>query len=93
MKKKRNIPKISFNNILQLELKKSEIYKSIIEGINEAIKEKSDEMDLCEIKNTGSYIILSKENWVDTLESAMEFFIEEEEYEECSKIKKILKKL
>ena len=36
---------------------------------------------------------LSKDEWKGGLENAMNYYIKKEEYEECSKIKKLIKKL
>ena len=32
---------------------------------------------------------ISKESWMESLEKCLEFFINEEEYEDCEKIKKL----
>ena len=45
MKKKRHIPVISFNE-LELKQKKPQVYRSLVEGIAEAIKNKKDEINL-----------------------------------------------
>mgnify|MGYP000630621826 CR=1 FL=1 len=42
MKKKRHIPVISFNE-LELKSKEPQVYRSLIEGIDEAIQNKKDE--------------------------------------------------
>jgi protein-arginine kinase activator protein McsA len=36
---------------------------------------------------------VSKSEWKGGLENAMNYYIENEEYEECSRIKKLIKKL
>ena len=92
MKKKRKIPVISFNE-LELKKKKPQVYKSLVEGITEAFETKSDEIKLCEVKYANTYLTVHKNSWSGSLAKAMEFYIEREEYEECSKIKKLIEKL
>jgi len=92
MKKKRKIPIISFNE-LELKKKKPQVYKSLIEGITEAFETESDEIKLCEVKYANTYLTVHKSSWSGSLAKAMEYYIEKEEYEECSKIKKLINKL
>ena len=52
-----------------------------------------DEIKLCEVKYSNSYITVHKDMWSDSLVKAMDFYIQKEEYEKCSKIKKLIDKL
>jgi len=88
---KRRIPILSFSE--ELSSKKPQVYKSLIEGVSEAIKNKKNEIKLCEVKNSNTYVTIHKDSWSSSLDSAIKYYIENEEYEECSKIKKILKKI
>ena len=86
----RRIPILSPNDVTS---KKPQVYKSLIEGISEAIKNKQNKIKLCEVKNSNTYITVEKQNWKLSLDSALEFYINTEEYEECSKIKNLIDKL
>tara|TARA_R110000744_G_scaffold140215_1_gene251432 strand:- start:1400 stop:1678 length:279 start_codon:yes stop_codon:yes gene_type:complete len=92
MKKKRHIPVISFNE-LELKKKKPQVYKSLVEGISEAFKNKTDEIKLCEVKYANTYLTVHKDSWSGSLAKAMDYYIEKEEYEMCSQIKILLKQL
>jgi hypothetical protein len=92
MKKKRKIPVISFNE-LELKKKKPQVYKSLVEGITEAFETQLDEIKLCEVKYANTYLTVHKNEWSGSLAKAMDFYIEREEYEQCSKIKKLIDKL
>ena len=92
MTKKRHIPIISFNE-LELRQKKSQVYKSLVEGITEAFERNSNEIKLCEVKNQNTYLTVHKNGWSESLAKALDFYIDREEYEECSKIKKLIDKL
>ena len=92
MKKKRHIPVISFNE-LELKQKKPQVYRSLVEGIAEAIKDESNEIKLCEIKYANTYLTVHKDGWSGSLAKAMDFYIENEQYEICGKIKNLITKI
>tara|TARA_A100001201_G_C4006187_1_gene176108 strand:+ start:407 stop:676 length:270 start_codon:yes stop_codon:yes gene_type:complete len=87
----RRIPIISYNE--ELSIKKPQVYKSLIEGVSEAIKTNNNEIKLCEIKSTNTYLTVHKNNWSSSLASALNFYIEQEEYEKCSEIKNLIHKI
>ena len=92
MKKKRHIPVISFNE-LELKSKTPQVYQSLIEGITEAFEINLNEIKLCELKYANTYLTVHKNAWSSSLARALDFYIEQEEYEECIKIKKLIEKL
>jgi len=48
---------------------------------------------LCEVKNSGVYITVEKPEWKQSLDSALQYYIDTEEYEKCSEIKNLINKL
>ena len=50
----RLIPILAYND--ELSSKKHQVYKSLIEGVSEAIKTNKKEIKLCEVKNSNLYI-------------------------------------
>lgn len=86
----RRIPILSPNEDLN---SKKTIYKSLVEGVSEAIKDDKDKIKICEIKNQNMYVTVEKKDWKESLDKALEFYIYKEEYEECSKIKNLIDKL
>jgi len=89
MTSSRRIPLIT----KELKLQKFQVYRSLIEGVSEAIKLKKEEIKICEVKNSNIYVTVSKNEWKSSLDKALQFYIGREEYEECSKIKKLINKL
>ena len=87
----RRIPIFKYNE--ELKSSKHKVYKSLIDGVTEAIKNKKETIKLCEVKNSGIFITVEKEEWKNSLDSALEYYISTEEYEECSKIKNLIEKL
>ena len=61
----RRIPIFEFNE--ELSSKKHQVYKSLIEGVSEAIKTDKKEIKLCEVKNSNTYITVERENWKNSL--------------------------
>ncbi len=92
MKKKRHIPVISFNE-LELKQKKPQVYKSLVEGIAEAIEEEKDEVKLCEVKYANTYLTVHRDAWSGSLAKAMDFYIDNEQYEVCALIKELTSKV
>ena len=92
MKKKRHIPVISFNE-LELKQKKPQVYKSLVEGIAEAIEEEKDEIKLCEVKYANTYLTVHRDAWSGSLAKAMDFYIDSEQYEVCALIKELTSKV
>ena len=87
----RRIPIFEFNE--ELSSKKPQVYKSLIDGVTEAIKTNKEIVKLCEVKNTNIFITVEKPEWKESLDSALQYYIDIEEYEECSKIKDLIDKL
>ena len=87
----RRIPIFEFNE--ELKSKKHQVYKSLIDGVTEAIKTNKEAIKLCEVKNSGMFITVEKPEWKDSLDSALQYYVNKEEYEQCSKIKKLIDKL
>ena len=87
----RRIPIFEYNE--ELKSSKHKVYKSLIDGVTEAIKTDKKEIKLCEVKNSGVFITVEKQEWKKSLDSALQYYINTEEYEECSKIKNLIDKL
>jgi len=86
----RRIPILSPNDTSS---KQPQVYKSLVDGIFEAIKTNKEEIKICEVKNTNTYITVEKPEWKESLDSALQYYIDTEEYEECFKIKELINKL
>ena len=87
----RSIPIFEFNE--ELNSKKPQVYKSLVDGISEAIKTNKKEIKVCEVKNSNLYITVEKPKWKESLGSALQYYENKEEYEKCFKIKNLIDKL
>ena len=88
----RKIPIISLEDF-EAKAKKPTMMKSLVSNIAEGIEDRLESVNIAEIKNHDLIISVPKSEWKSGLERAMEYYIQKEEYEECSKIKNIIKKL
>ena len=88
----RKIPIISLEDF-EAKAKKPLMMKTLVTNIAEGIEDKLESVNIAEIKNHDLILTVPKKEWKPGLEKAMEYYIEKEEYEECSKIKKLIKKL
>ena len=88
----RKIPIISLEDF-EAKAKKPTMMRSLVSNIAEGIEDNLESVNIAEIKNHDIILSVSKDEWKPGLEKAMDYYIEKEEYEECSKIKKLIKKL
>jgi hypothetical protein len=88
----RKIPIISLEDF-ETKSKKPLIMKTLVANIAEGVEDNLETVSIAEIKHTDIIINVPKSEWKGGLEKAMEYYIKTEEYEECSVIKKLIKKL
>ena len=90
-----------FNNIELLhadDISKSEELKKLIkiqlpEVIGEALSQNKIYASLFEINDSSCYIDIHKNNWVQSLETCLLWYVEDENYEMCTKIKDLIHKI
>ena len=88
----KKIPIISLEDF-ETKAKKPLMMKTLVTNIAEGIKDNLESVNVAEIKYTDIILSVSKDEWKGGLEKAMEYYIKTEEYEECTKIKKLIKRL
>jgi len=74
-----------------------EIQKVVIEeavyAIKEGIAKNKSSISLFEVAYSDYYIDLGKDKWKLTLEKALEYYIEREEYDKCAEARDLINKL
>ncbi len=88
----RKIPIISLEDF-EAKAKKPLMMKTLVSKIANGIEDNLESVNVAEIKHTDIILTVPKTEWKGGLENAMNYYIEKEEYEECSKIKKLIKRL
>lgn len=87
-----------FDNLDELtpdQISKSDILKELIKkhaplAIEEAIVDKKIYASLFEINDSGQYIEVHKNQWVQALETCLLWYVEDENYEMCTHIKNLV---
>ena len=88
----RKIPIISLEDF-EAKAKKPIMVKSLVSNIAKGVDLDLESVNIAEIKNHDIIINVSRSEWEGGLNKALEFYIEREEYEECSKIKNLIEKI
>ena len=88
----RKIPTISLQDF-EAKSKKPVMMKSLVLNIADGIEDNLESVNIAEIKNHDVIISVPKTEWKAGLENAMGYYIEREEYEECTKIKNLIEKI
>lgn len=66
------------------------VKKETFIAITEAFKSKKTFASLFEINGTGMYLDIPKQYWIPALEQCINFMLEDERFEECIPIKKLI---
>ena len=88
----RKIPVISLEDF-EAKAKKPIMMRSLVSNIASGIKNNLKSVNVAEIKHHDVIISVPKDEWKSGLENAMNYYIKTEEYEICSKIKELIKRL
>ena len=88
----RKIPIISLEDF-ETKSKKPLMVKTLVANIAEGIKDNLESVNIAEIKNYDLILNIPKSEWKGGLEKALEYYIEGEEYEQCSKVRDLINKL
>ena len=87
-----------FDNLDQLtseQISKSDILKQLVKkhvplAIEEAAVDKKIYASLFEINDSGQYVEVHKNNWIQALETCLVWYVEDEDYEMCTHIKNLI---
>ena len=88
----RKIPIISLKDF-ETKAKKTIVMKSLVENITVGVDLDLESVNIAEIKNQDIFISVPKTEWKAGLENALDYYIKTEEYEVCSRIKKLIEKI
>jgi len=90
-----------FENIGTLsaqEIESSNILKDLLKvevprAIQYAIENKKTFASIFEVNDSNSYIELHKNQWIFALETCILFYVEQEDYESCNKMTKLIESI
>lgn len=78
---------------LYFESNLDSVYDRIVQAISEGLLTNKDEIKLFDLSDTGVFFTSQKENWKSGLLQALDYYLAEEQYERCTIIQTLLKKL
>jgi hypothetical protein len=91
------IPKIDYEEGDSLERifkqHKNIVYNRIFDSIKFGIKNKLKEVVVFELGDTEKYLDLTIDNWENSLNNCLKYFVEIEDYEKCLECQEMIKKM
>lgn len=66
------------------------IFDRLLECVSEGVVKNKDIIDIFKIYDTNQVIVLEKDKWRNSLENAIIFYIEQEDYEKCAECKRLI---
>ena len=88
----RKIPIISLEDF-ETKSKKRQMFSSLVENVANGVELNLESVNMAEIKHQNLIISVPKSEWKSGLEKAIDFYVEKEEYEKCSRIKDLIDQL
>lgn len=101
MSTKRLIPRALFEPLMGIQssdLTDNDILLNLVKletpiAIEEAYKSKKTFATIFEINTTGYFLDIPKSYWIYALQECIKFNLEEEKYEECTKLSKLIEEI
>jgi delta-aminolevulinic acid dehydratase/porphobilinogen synthase len=69
------------------------VIEEVVTAIKEGVKKNRKSVSLFEIHDSGMLLELERNNWKVSLESALTFFIEKEDYTKCIEVRDLIKQI
>jgi hypothetical protein len=86
-------PGASYDQLHEIPEVKEVVIEDFIVAVREAIRRKKSSIELFEVANSDYYLELKKDQFKSSLETALEYFIEKEEYDRCIECRDLINKL
>jgi hypothetical protein len=86
-------PGASYEQLHSIPSIKEAVIGEVINAVKEAVKYKKSNIELFDVANSDFYIQLNKDKFKSSIETALEYFIEKEEYDKCIECRDLIKML
>lgn len=86
-------PGADYSQLLEVPEIKQIVLEETVYAIKDGINKNKSSISLFEVAHTDYYIELSKNKWKPSLEKALEYFLEKEEYDRCAEMRDLINKL
>jgi hypothetical protein len=86
-------PGASYDQLNEMPEVKEVVIEEVINAIKDAIKRKKSKIELFEVADSDYYLELDKNKFKTSLETAIEYFVEKEEYDKCIECRDLINKI
>ncbi len=86
-------PGASYSQLKEVPEIQKVVLEEAVYAIKEGIEKNKPSISLFEVAYSDYYIELKKDKWKPTLEKALEYYIEREEYDKCAETRDLINKL
>jgi hypothetical protein len=86
-------PGTSYDQITEQPEIRKVVIEEVIFAIKEGISKKRKTISLFEVAGSEYYIELEKDQWKPSLENAIEYYLENEEYDKCIECRDLISKI
>jgi len=86
-------PGADYNQLHEIPEVKEVVIEEVVYAIKDALKRKKSKIELFEVANSDYYLQLNKDKFKPSLEAAIEYFVEKEEYDRCIECRDLINKL
>lgn len=86
-------PGASYSQIAEIPELKQVIIEETMFAITDGLKTNKKSISLFEVAESNYYIQLEKNNWKPALETVLEYYVEQEDYDKCIECRDLINKL
>lgn len=86
-------PGASYGQLHEIPEVKEVVIEEVVVAIKDAIKGKKKSIQLFEVAGSDYYIELKKEQFKSSLETALQYFLDKEEYDRCVECRDLLNEI
>lgn len=86
-------PGASYDQLNSIPEIRDIVIEELLIAVKDAIKRKKTSISLFEVANSGYYIELKKEQFKPSLEKALDYLIEKEDYDRCAECRDLINKI
>ena len=72
---------------------KKKVFDRLVESISEGVSSKKNSVDIFRIYDSDTVLNLGKDSWKRSLERAIDFYVEQEDYSKCKICKDLIDKI
>jgi len=84
-----DMSEISSNELVESPQFQESVFIETYNSIKSAITSKKTEAHICEINTSGTLITIEKPNWNNALQSVIDYYADQDDFEKCIEIKEL----